>query len=30
MQIELQRFLKAREFLQTRREDYESAYYGFQ
>lgn len=26
---ELDKFLKAREFLQTRREDYESAYYGF-
>ena len=30
MKTELQRFLKAREFLLTRREDYESAYYGFQ
>ncbi|HUI29266.1 MAG TPA: AMP-binding protein [Candidatus Acidoferrales bacterium] len=29
MTVELDKFLKAREFLQTRREDYESAYYGF-
>ncbi len=29
MKAELEKFLKARDFLQTRREDYESAYYGF-
>lgn len=29
MSVELSKFLSAREFLQTRREDYESAYYGF-
>ena len=29
MTVELDKFLKAREFLQTRRDDYESAYYGF-
>lgn len=29
MTAELDKFLKARDFLQTRREDYESAYYGF-
>jgi acetyl-CoA synthetase len=29
MTVDLDKFLKAREFLQTRREDYESAYYGF-
>jgi len=29
MTVELDKFLEAREFLQTRREDYESAYYGF-
>ncbi len=29
MKTELERFLKARDFLHSRREDYESAYYGF-
>ncbi len=29
MKHELERFLKVRDFLQTRAEDYESAYYGF-
>ncbi len=29
MKLELDLFLKARDFLRTRREDYESAYYGF-
>ena len=29
MHTQLARFLKARDFLQTRRDDYESAYYGF-